>query len=37
LKSKHQRERSDNKELLSPADEEENCPTSTPLPPAIAK
>ncbi|CAF1346310.1 unnamed protein product, partial [Rotaria sordida] len=37
LKSKHKRERSDYKELLSPADEEENCPTSTPPLPAIAK
>ncbi|CAF4068873.1 unnamed protein product [Rotaria sordida] len=37
LKSKHKRERSDYKELLSPADEEENCPTSTPPPSAIAK
>ncbi|CAF1261453.1 unnamed protein product [Rotaria sordida] len=37
LKSKHKRERSDYKELLSPADEEENCPTSTPSPSAIAK
>ncbi|CAF4213891.1 unnamed protein product [Rotaria sordida] len=37
LKSKHKRERSDYKELLSPADEEENCPTSTLPPPAIAK
>ncbi|CAF4005417.1 unnamed protein product [Rotaria sordida] len=33
-KSKHKRERSDDKELLSPADEEENRPTSsTPSPP----
>ncbi|CAF4027415.1 unnamed protein product [Rotaria sordida] len=37
LKSKHKRERSDYKELLSPADEEEKCPTSTLPPPAIAK
>ncbi|CAF1451336.1 unnamed protein product [Rotaria sordida] len=37
LKSKHKRERSDYKELLSPADEEENCPTSSPPPSAIAK
>ncbi|CAF1544939.1 unnamed protein product, partial [Rotaria sordida] len=33
LKSKHKRGRSDDKELLSPADEEENGPTSTPSPP----
>ncbi|CAF4180719.1 unnamed protein product [Rotaria sordida] len=32
-KSKHKRERSDDKELLSPAGEEENGPTSTPSPP----
>ncbi|CAF1325125.1 unnamed protein product [Rotaria sordida] len=32
-KSKHKRERSDDKELLSPADEEGNGPTSTPSPP----
>ncbi|CAF1563186.1 unnamed protein product, partial [Rotaria sordida] len=36
-KFKYKRERSDYKELLSPADEEENCPTSTPPLPAIAK
>ncbi|CAF4238906.1 unnamed protein product [Rotaria sordida] len=32
-KSKHKQERSDDKELLSPADEEGNGPTSTPSPP----
>ncbi|CAF1341853.1 unnamed protein product [Rotaria sordida] len=39
-KSKHKRERSDDKELLSPADEEENRPTSStpsPPPPATAE
>ncbi|CAF4322565.1 unnamed protein product, partial [Rotaria sordida] len=33
LKSKHKRECSDDKELLSPADEEGNGPSSTPSPP----
>ncbi|CAF1333820.1 unnamed protein product [Rotaria sordida] len=39
-KSKHKRERSDDKELFSPADEEENRPTSStpsPPPPATAE
>ncbi|CAF1542846.1 unnamed protein product, partial [Rotaria sordida] len=39
-KSKHKQERSDDKELLSPADEEENRPTSStpsPAPPATAE